>query len=486
MRKTKLGLNVLLSVSYVVIIVCVLAVITLSVTSYLGKHFLSNREEEQHKVLEDCASALMPYLEEMEPNYVYGVLSTYARQGNGRMLFVDRQGCVQSDTFCTLNGTKPYSEEIEAVLQGKSDFSVGYHNQKILPTEITKDNAFLAGATDSYWSGYYVRAISSFGEQKGAVILIAPVQDIVKNVGAVTNGLFVFSIILIILVAAFALFLSSSLTSSIRKFNRAISKMSSGKFSARVDENEIAEFGELAKAFNMMSERLENLDASRSQFVSDASHELKTPLASMKILSESLLTQPDAPVELYREFMTDINSEVDRLSLVINDLLTLVKTDKGSETLVIARVQLGEVIKQIISTVEPLARDKHITVLYDYVDVTVYVDELRVRQVFTNLIDNAIKYSPENTTVTVTLTQTISNAVVTVADQGIGIAQEHLPHLFERFYRVDKARSRQAGGTGLGLSIVKQIIEQHEGEITVKSETGVGTTFTVTLPIAKQ
>ena len=205
----------------------------------------------------------------------------------------------------------------------------------------------------------------------------------------------------------------------------------------------------------------------------------------MKILSESLLTQPDAPIELYREFMGDINSEVDRLSLVINDLLTLVKTDKGAETLIIGKIELGELIKKITTNVRPLARRKHITVSYEYVDVTVDGDELRLQQVFTNLIDNAIKYSPENTTITVTLTQTLNNAIISVSDQGIGISQKDLIHIFERFYRVDKARSRQAGGTGLGLSIVKQIIEQHGGSIDVKSQEGAGTTFTVTLPLSK-
>ncbi len=483
MQKTKLGLNIILSVTYVLIVVVVLAIITLSVTTYLGNFFLTQREGEQRATLEACAYELAPYFEDMEPDHIYDILSRYARQGNGRMLFLDDGGTVQVDTFCALNGTRPFSPELSSVLQGTSDFAVGYHTQTLSDTAVTKGNEFLGSATSSYWSAYYTRAVVSAGQQKGAILLVAPVQDVVDSVSAVTQGLAVFSGLFIVLVAVFTFFLSNYLTLSIQKFNRAIGKMSGGNFSVRVDENSIAEFGELAKAFNMMSDRLENLDASRSQFVSDASHELKTPLASMKILSESLLSQPDAPPELYREFLSDINSEIDRLSLVINDLLTLVKTDKGTDTLVIVPVELGELLKKITTTVAPLARNKHITVSYEYVDVTVPADELRIRQVLTNLIDNAIKYSPENTTVTVTLTQTLSNAVVTVADQGIGISAEHLPHLFERFYRVDKARSRQAGGTGLGLSIVKQIIDQHGGTIEVKSVENKGTTFTVTLPL---
>ena len=321
------------------------------------------------------------------------------------------------------------------------------------------------------------------GEISGVLLLSSPVQDIVENTSSVSRGLMIFGAVFTLLIGGVTFYVTNILTLSIRKFNRAILKMRSGDFSVRVDENEIAEFGELAKAFNMMTSRLENLDSSRNQFVSDASHELKTPLASMKILSEALLTQPDAPVELYREFMTDINAEIDRLSLVINDLLTLVKTDKGMETLILAPVEWNELLARIVNTVEPLARKKHITISYEYSEVTLQADELWLQQLCTNLIDNAIKYSPENTTVTVTLTQTLSSAVFSVADQGIGISEENLPHLFERFYRVDKARSRQAGGTGLGLSIVKQIVDQHGGSIEVQSQLNKGTTFTVTLPL---
>lgn len=483
LRKSKPGLNILLGVTYILIVVAVLAIITLSVTTYLGKYFLNIRYQEQTDILKGCASALLPYMEDTDPDLINGVLSDYAMSGKGRMLFIDQSGCVQADTFSTLNGTMPYSKEIEAVLSGQHDTAVGYHKQTLSPTAITKDNDYLNRSSGSYWAGYYTHAVISSGEQKGVLVLSAPVQDIVENVSYVTLWLGVFSLVFTVIVSALTFYVSNNLTHSIRKFNRAIGKMSGGDFSVRVDENEIAEFGELAKAFNMMSEKLENLDNSRNQFVSDASHELKTPLASMKILSESLIEQPDAPKELYQEFMTDINHEVDRLSLIINDLLTLVKTDKGAQTLVIGPVELGKLIRRITGTVAPLARSKHITVSFEYIDVTLQGDELRLQQVFTNIIDNAIKYSPENTTVSVNLTQSQNNAVIVIEDQGIGMSQEDVQHIFERFYRVDKGRSRQAGGTGLGLSIAKQIIEQHGGNIEVKSVLNQGTTFTITLPI---
>ncbi len=483
MRKNKLGLNIILGVTYVLIVIAVLAIITLSVSTYLGNYFLSVRRQEQQKILEKCAAEIIPYTEDMNPDDIGKIITASAIDANGRIMFLNKEGIVMADSFCLLNGTKPYAEEIESVLSGKKDSAVGYHKLKLSESSVTKDNAYMSGASGSYWAGYYVQSLVSSGESIGGLLLVSPVQDVIQRISQVLRGLLIFNGIFIVAVAGITVYLSNILTLSIRKFNRAIAKMSGGDFSVRVSENEIAEFGELAKAFNMMSERLENLDASRNQFVSDASHELKTPLASMKILSESLIDQPDAPVELYREFMGDINNEIDRLTLVINDLLTLVKTDKGMETLMLSDVELGKIIRKIVATVAPIARKKHITVEYQYRDVTLRADELRMQQLFTNLIDNAIKYSPENTTITVKLDQTLGNAVVSVSDQGIGIAKEHLPHLFERFYRVDKARSRQAGGTGLGLSIVKQIVEQHGGDIQVKSEQGKGTTFVVSLPL---
>ena len=484
MRKNKLGLNVIWGVTYVVIVVAVLAIITMSVSTYLGKYFLSLRQEEQAKRMENCAQNAAKYTG--DPDSIYSILSSLGIEANGRVLFIDSAGTVQADSFCLLNGTRPQSDEITAVLSGKQDFAAGYHRVRLAESAVTRDNAYLSDNPGVCWTAYYAHAIINTGSQEGILLLVSPVQDIVDRVTQVLRGLMIFNVIFIVIVAVITFYMSNMFTLSIRKFNRAIAKMSGGDFSVRVNEKEIAEFGELAKAFNSMSERLENLDASRNQFVSDASHELKTPLASMKILSESLLSQPDAPAELYREFLGDINSEIDRLSLVINDLLTLVKTDKGIETLIIGDVELGELIRRITSTVAPLAQKKHITVAYQYRDVTVRADELRMQQLFTNLIDNAIKYSPENTTITVDLSKTMDNAVVSVSDEGIGIAKEHLPHLFERFYRVDKARSRQAGGTGLGLSIVKQIVDQHGGTIEVESTEGKGTKFTVTSPLNTQ
>lgn len=486
MRKTKIGFNVTLTVIYVLIVVTALTIITLAVPTFVGNYFLQQRLEEQKNALNDCALDIIPYVESSSADNLYRVLSKSADNQNGRILFVDTNGIVQVDTFCHANGTVLNTKELSDVLSEKTDFTYGYHKIQATETSVTRNNGFMKTTKGSFWAGYYVQTVLSQGTSLGAVILVAPIDDIVSNINSISWGLVFFSILFTLIIAGFTFYISNNLTLSLRRFNRAIGKMSSGDFSVRVDEAAFSDFSELAKGFNMMAAQLENLDNSRNQFVSDASHELKTPLASMKILSESLLTSPDVPKEMYLEFLGDINSEIDRLSLVINDLLTLVKADKGLDSLIITQVDFGTLIKKVVTSVSALAKKKHITISYQYSDVTLMGDELRLRQVCTNLIDNAVKYSTENTTISVDLARQGSNAVFTVSDQGIGISEEHLPHLFERFYRVDKARSRKAGGTGLGLSIVKQIVEQHGGIIEVSSKLGEGTTFTVKIPIKSE
>lgn len=486
MRKIKPGLSVLFTVTYLLIVVAALAIITLSVPTFVGNYFLTQRLGEQQKALNACSTDILPYVDEINPDRIYQTLIKHSTEQNGRILFVDLDNVCQADTFCRANGTVISTSELTSVLKENADFAYGYHKIEMLDLSVTRDNEYLTKTSGSFWSAYYAQTVFSQGKPIGALLLVSPVDDIVQNVLSVSRGLIIFSIIFIVIIASFTFYMSNRLTLSLRKFNRAISKMAGGDLSVRVDEHAIAEFGDVARAFNLMAEQLENLDASRNQFVSDASHELKTPLASMKILSESLLASPDAPPELYQEFLTDINNEVDRLSLVINDLLTLVKTDKGLETLVYSDVDLGKLLRKVVNSVEPLAAKKNITVSYQYSDVILRADELRLRQVCTNLIDNALKYSPEGTCVSVNLSSSLGFAYLTVTDQGIGISEDNLPHLFERFYRVDKARSRAQGGTGLGLAIVKQIIEQHGGTISVKSALGEGTTFTVTLPIKKE
>lgn len=231
--------------------------------------------------------------------------------------------------------------------------------------------------------------------------------------------------------------------------------------------------------------RLKVLDESRQEFVSNVSHELKTPLTSMKVLADSLLAQQDVPVEIYQEFMTDMSEEIERENKIINDLLSLVRMDKTASALNIKSENINELVERILKRLRPIAAKNNIELVYEsFRPVTAEVDEVKLTLAISNLVENAIKYNHENGWVHVSLNADHRYFYIEVADSGIGIPEESKEHIFERFYRVDKSHSREIGGTGLGLSIARSVVVMHRGAIKVFSQVGEGTTFTVRIPIS--
>ena len=199
-------------------------------------------------------------------------------------------------------------------------------------------------------------------------------------------------------------------------------------------------------------------------------------------LDESI--SEEVPVELYREFMTDISDEIDRESKIIDDLLSLVKMDKAAAELNIAQVDINALVQQILKRLRPIAKKRNVELIYESIrEVTADVDEVKLSLAINNLVENAVKYNIENGWVRVTLDADHKFFYIKVADSGIGIPEEYQEHIFERFYRVDKARSRETGGTGLGLSITRNVILMHHGAIRLSSKEGEGSTFTVRIPL---
>ena len=244
------------------------------------------------------------------------------------------------------------------------------------------------------------------------------------------------------------------------------------------------ETGMVVDNMNGIFAKAQLLEESRQEFVSNVSHELKTPITSMKVLSESILMQENVPVETYREFMNDIVLEIDREAQIISDLLTLVKTDKGSDSLNIERVDINELMEVILKRLTPLAEKRNIEITFEsFREVSADIDKVKFTLAISNLIENGIKYNVDGGWIRVSLNADHKNLYIKVADSGVGIPEDCVEHVFERFYRVDKARSRDTGGTGLGLAISKNIIVMHKGIINVYSEPGKGTTFTVRVPM---
>ena len=241
---------------------------------------------------------------------------------------------------------------------------------------------------------------------------------------------------------------------------------------------------EIINTFNQVLERLRSIDQSRQEFVSNVSHELKTPITSMRVLADSLISGDNVPVDIYREFMQDISDEIDRETKIINDLLSLVKMDKSASDLNITSVNINEMLDLILKRLKPIAEKQHVDlVLESFRPVTAEIDEVKLTLAITNLVENAIKYNKEDGWVHVSLNADYQYFYLKVEDSGIGIPEDSLEHIYERFYRVDKSHSREIGGTGLGLAITRNAILMHRGAIKVFSTEGEGTLFTVRIPL---
>ena len=245
-----------------------------------------------------------------------------------------------------------------------------------------------------------------------------------------------------------------------------------------------SEYGAIVESMNSVIADLKEADNSRKEFVSNVSHELKTPMSAIKVLTESLLLQQGAPEEMYREFLQDINSEIDRESALINDLLSLVRLEDNKGGLNLQMVSMNDLAETILKRLQPLAdRNEVELVLESREQVNAEIDDMKMSVALSNLIENGIKYNKAGGSVRVKVDADFADAIITISDTGCGIPEEHFNKIYQRFYRVDKARDRAAGGTGLGLAIVHQIITMHHGSISIRSKVDVGTSFTVRIPL---
>ena len=244
------------------------------------------------------------------------------------------------------------------------------------------------------------------------------------------------------------------------------------------------EYSVITDEVEELTHDLLTLDRTRKEFVSNVSHELKTPLSSIKVLTESLLLQDGVPEELYKEFLQDINGEIDRMNGIVSDLLTMVRLEEGQNVLNLSTFALEDMAEDIVKRLSPLADQRQITLTTEVVHPTqIEADETKLTLALTNLVRNGIKYNKDGGSVKIRIDSNQLYALIVVSDTGIGIEEKNYDKLFQRFYRVDKARDRGAGGTGLGLSITRQIVTLHRGTITVSSVLGEGSSFSIKMPL---
>ncbi len=330
-----------------------------------------------------------------------------------------------------------------------------------------------------------------------ATSIRAPFNDqIVIVVGQLTSGvtgplaafrfvLIIAGVIVVVMAGIGGLFLASRVLRPVEQITKTAQEIGEGDLSRRIDVKTNDELGKLASTLNDMIGRLEEAFNRQRQFTADASHELRTPLAIMQA-EATLALSKERTEDDYRKSLETISQESSYMSSVIGKLLFLARSDAGKEQLTFEDVDIKNLIVELSTNIEALAQDKGIKFTVNAQEsLIVNGDKVKLRQLFINILENAIRYTPNDGNISVSAVKKDENALVAISDTGVGIPPEHLPHIFERFYRVDKARSRAEGGVGLGLAIAKYIAESHGGKIELESQVGKGTTFNITIPLKK-
>jgi signal transduction histidine kinase len=390
-------------------------------------------------------------------------MDTRSQQGGFRILIFDPHCAVLDDTNNADVGKTLIVPEVLNALEKKNAVDIRSSEQAVYASASIENDV---------------------SETVGAVLLVNSVADIYTSIKDIQKTLVTYTVLTAIIMGVLVFVVSQVLIDPLTGILGVVQKMADGHLEQRVQVSGHDEYATLGQAFNEMAEKLEKVDKSREEFVSNVSHELKTPLSSIKVLSESVLLQEDAPKEVYREFLEDINSEVDRMTHMVLDLLQLVKLDEGEVGLHLAPTSLNEMTSDIVKRLTPLAEQKSITLAVEAVrEVIIDADELKLSSAISNLVDNGIKYTPNGGSVKIILDADHQFAFITVSDTGIGIKEDEQSRVFDRFYRVDKTRDRETGGTGLGLSITYATVRLHNGVIRLISKENEGSSFVIRIPL---
>lgn len=456
----------------ILIILIILGIVPSVIVTYMMLHnyqdravsMLTETVQDQSEIL--CNLIIKEnYLNDTGSQTVNTKLEMFADLYNGRVLLADRDFKIVGDTFHTEEGKTLLSSLAVRCFKGEkaSNFDL---KSKVLEVAVpvqSPDVQQIQGVMLMTISTIEIGDMTAELEQKGMMLL----------------G------IIVVLSIFLSWLLSTILVKPLARVTKAIEDLTDGMQDDAISVPDYTETELITDAFNKMVNRMKILDESRQEFVSNVSHELKTPLTSMKVLADSLVGQQGVPEELYQEFMGDITAEIDRENKIITDLLSLVKMDKKAADLNITHMDINQLLEDILKRLRPIADKRNIDLILDcFRPVEADVDEVKFTLAISNLVENGIKYNVDDGWVRVSLDADHKYFYVTVADSGMGIPEDSIERIFERFYRVDKSHSKEIGGTGLGLAITRSAIAMHHGAIKVFSKEGEGTTFSVRIPLS--
>lgn len=456
----------------ILIILIILGIVPSVIVTYTMLHnyqdravsMLTETVQDQSEIL--CNLIIKEnYLNDTGSQTVNTKLEMFADFYNGRVLLADRDFKIVGDTFHTEEGKTLLSSLAVKCFKGEkaSNFDLKSKVLEVVVPVQSPDVQQIQGVMLMTISTIEIGDMMAELEQKGMMML----------------G------IIVVLSVFLSWLLSTILVKPLARVTKAIEDLTDGVQDDAISVPDYTETELITDAFNKMVNRMKILDESRQEFVSNVSHELKTPLTSMKVLADSLVGQQGVPEELYQEFMGDITAEIDRENKIITDLLSLVKMDKKAADLNITHMDINQLLEDILKRLRPIADKRNIDLILDcFRPVEADVDEVKFTLAISNLVENGIKYNVNDGWVRVSLDADHKYFYVTVADSGMGIPEDSIERIFERFYRVDKSHSKEIGGTGLGLAITRSAIAMHHGAIKVFSKEGEGTTFSVRIPLS--
>lgn len=451
-----------------------LMVFAYAMAALLWDFYRGNLEKElqskAHLIAEACAPVLSPRTPD-NPRTLQGMVNQWQTHSDVRVSLVDRKGIIQAATV---------PEDIGRPLDDTSRPGMRQALSGAVNSTIWKSPQY------GYQDTMYVNVpVYEAGRIIGAARVSYSLTQIQHKIGRIRALMFASVAIYASLLVILTFWLAGSIAGPLEALKVDAQRLARGDLAHRVHVKGTEEVNQLGQTLNQMTERLQSLEGLRRQYVSDVSHELRTPLASIRGMAETLMLHGESDPALRERYLPRIVAQTDRLARLASQLLDLAQIESGNLVSFFAPTSVAAVIEEATHTCSERAAERGVALLVELPDQLpeIVADHDRLVQVFLNLVDNAIRYTPSGGCVRVQAHPHGDRITARVEDTGSGIPAEHLPHLFERFYRVDRARTLKSGGTGLGLAIVEQIVKAHGGTIDVTSELGKGTQFEITLPL---
>lgn len=457
------------------VLICNVVMVKVANSNYLSQK--SEKLTAQNTMLKNCIIS-ENYMDTLDSAIVKAEANRIANGYNGRIEIINSDYVVVSDTYAADEGKTCISEMVFRSMEGES-VSIYNKDKEYLefatPIVITENDKNLEDGKEG--KKEQTRTLGAIYMRYSTGDLQEYSSTLFTYVAAIDSIIFAIAIVL-------AFLISRHVAAPFKRAEQGLSNITNGDTVHQIEITGYTEISQMGDAINHLLDKLGKQEVSRQEFVSNVSHELKTPITSMKVLADSLIGQENVPEELYQEFLMDIGKEIDRENDIITDLLSIVKMDKDKAEINIGQYNINEIVEVTLKRLRPIAAAKNIEVVFEsFRPVIADVDDVKITIVISNLVENAIKYNVNDGWVRVSLNADHQYFYLKVSDSGIGIGEEDQDKIFERFFRVDKARSRETGGTGLGLAITRRIVLMHKGSIKVHSKEEEGTTFTVRIPL---